>query len=80
VHARLVASSQSPRIVEAHRGLSAELSLFMMRLRPVWSPARTAAHHEELMERLPSEGETAIRRHLEEGEAAVLASPQLRSA
>ena len=73
LHARLVAASQSPRIIEAHRALSAEMSLFMMRLRPAWTPAKTAAHHEELLERLPSEGEAAVRRHLEEGEAAVLA-------
>lgn len=80
VHATLVASARSPRIAEAHRALSAELSLFMMRLRPRWSAARMAEHHEKLLRELPKQGEAAIRRHLEEGEAAVLSSPLLRSA
>ena len=80
LHSTLVASARSPRIAEAHGALLAEMSLFMMRLRPRWSPAQTAEHHERLIRDLPIQGEDAVRRHLEEGAAAVLASPQLRSA
>jgi hypothetical protein len=66
-----VEAAASPRIAAAHRALAAELRLFMLHLRPVWTPEQTVEHHERLIRELRTDGEDAVRRHLEEGEAAV---------
>lgn len=71
LHESLVAAGGSPRIEAAYRQLTQELTLFLIALRPVWSPADMAAHHRKLVRELESEGPSALRRHLEEGEAAV---------
>jgi DNA-binding GntR family transcriptional regulator len=72
VHEALVAAGESPRIEAAYRQLNQELTLFLIALRPVWTPAEMAAHHRKLVRELESEGPPALRRHLEEGEAAVM--------
>jgi DNA-binding GntR family transcriptional regulator len=72
VHRVLVDAAGSPRISAAHRGLAAELRLFVVRLRPVWSAEEMVAHHEQLRRELRSDGSEAVRRHLREGEHAVL--------
>jgi DNA-binding GntR family transcriptional regulator len=73
VHESIVAAAGSPRIESAYRQLTQELTLFLLALRPVWTPAEMVAHHRLLVSELESEGPPALRRHLEEGEAAVIA-------
>ena len=73
VHESIVDAGDSPRIGAAYRQLTQELTLFLLALRPVWTPAEMAAHHRKLVRELESEGPSALRRHLEDGEAAVIA-------
>ena len=73
VHESIVDAGGSPRIEAAYRQLTQELTLFLLALRPVWTPAEMAEHHRRLVRELESEGPPALRRHLEEGEAAVIA-------
>jgi len=72
LHESIVAAGGSARIAEAYHQLTEELTLFLLALRPVWSPADMAAHHRKLVRELESVGPPALRRHLEEGEAAVI--------
>jgi DNA-binding GntR family transcriptional regulator len=71
VHRALVDAAQSPRISAAHHALAAELRLFVVQLRPVWSPKEMVAHHEQLRRDVQRVGPEAVRRHLAEGEHAV---------
>jgi DNA-binding GntR family transcriptional regulator len=73
VHGALVDASGSARIARAHRALTGELRLFMLGLREQWSAERTAEHHETLLVALEREGPEAVRRHLDDGRAAVAA-------
>ena len=73
VHESIVDAGASPRIEASYRQLQQELTLFLLALRPVWTPAEMAAHHRRLVRELEREGPPALRRHLEEGEAAVIA-------
>lgn len=73
VHESIVEAGGSPRIEAAYHQLQQELTLFLLALRPVWTPAEMARHHRSLLRELESEGPAALRRHLEEGEAAVVA-------
>jgi DNA-binding GntR family transcriptional regulator len=73
VHESIVAAAHSPRIEAAYRQLTQELTLFLLALHPVWTPAEMAEHHRKLARELESEGPPALRRHLEDGEAAVMA-------
>jgi DNA-binding GntR family transcriptional regulator len=72
LHESIVTAGRSPRIEAAYRQLQQELTLFLLALRPVWSPAEMAAHHRKLARDLEREGPPALRRHIEEGEAAVI--------
>jgi DNA-binding GntR family transcriptional regulator len=72
VHESIVAAGGSPRIEAAYRQLQQELTLFLLALRPVWTTEEMAEHHRKLVRELESEGPPALRRHLEEGEAAVI--------
>lgn len=72
VHESIVSAGGSARISAAYRQLTAELTLFLLALRPVWSAADMAEHHRKLLRELEREGPAALRRHLEEGEAAVV--------
>jgi DNA-binding GntR family transcriptional regulator len=72
VHAALVAASESPRIVAAHRALNGEMRLFLIQLRPAWTLRRMAADHERLVRELEQRGAEALRDHLRESTAAVL--------
>ena len=72
VHESIVAAGGSRRIGAAYRQLTQELTLFLLALRPVWTPEEMAEHHRRLVRELESEGPAALRRHLEEGEAAVI--------
>jgi len=71
VHRALVDAAHSPRISAAHEALGVELRLFVVALRPLWSPEEMVAHHELLHRELQTEGPEAVRRHLGEGEHAV---------
>jgi len=72
VHEAIVTAGGSPRIEAAYHQLRQELTLFLLALRPVWTPDEMAEHHRRLVRELESEGPAALRRHLEEGEAAVI--------
>ena len=71
VHRALVDAARSPRISAAHQNLAAELRLFVVRLRPVWTAKEMVAHHRQLQRDLPAGGPDVVRRHLAEGEHAV---------
>jgi DNA-binding GntR family transcriptional regulator len=73
VHESIVEAGGSLRIEAVYRQLTQELTLFLLALRPVWTPAEMAEHHRKLVRELESEGPPALRRHLEEGQAAVIA-------
>jgi DNA-binding GntR family transcriptional regulator len=73
VHESIVAAAGSPRIEAAYRQLTQELTLFLLALRPVWTPEEMAEHHRKLVRELEAQGPPALRRHLEEGQAAVIA-------
>jgi DNA-binding GntR family transcriptional regulator len=74
LHAGIVAAADSARLAAEYARLTAELRLFLLQLRPVWSLERMRTHHEELVAELEQEGPEALRRHLEDGAAAVLAA------
>ena len=73
VHHALVAAAESARILRAYEALAGELRLFVIQLKPRWSLERMAAHHEQLLEGLEHEGVDALRRHLADGAATLLA-------
>jgi DNA-binding GntR family transcriptional regulator len=73
VHESIVEAANSPRIAAAYRQLTQEMNLFLLSLLPVWTPEEMAEHHRRLVRELESEGPPALRRHLDEGEAAVVA-------
>ena len=52
--------------------LAGELRLFVIALKPEWTLARMAEHHDRLIRELESEGPPALRRHLDEGAGALL--------
>ncbi|HEX6713682.1 MAG TPA: GntR family transcriptional regulator [Thermoleophilaceae bacterium] len=73
VHESIVEAGASQRIEAAYRQLTQEMTLFLLALRPVWTPEEMAEHHRRLARELESEGPPALRRHIEEGAAAVIA-------
>jgi DNA-binding GntR family transcriptional regulator len=79
VHESIVAAGGSARIEAAYRQLQQELTLFLLALRPVWTTEEMADQHRRLVRELETEGPPALRRHLEEGEAAVLSRGALAS-
>ena len=64
-HHALVAASGSPRIIEAHAALGAELLLFLLHVRPHYTLESLVAEHRELLEEVQSRGPDALRDHLE---------------
>jgi DNA-binding GntR family transcriptional regulator len=74
LHAGIVAAAGSERLTAEYGRLAAELRLFLLQLRPVWTLERMRTHHEELVAGLEGEGPEALRRHLEDGASAVLAA------
>jgi len=72
VHRAIVASAGAPRIASAYAALDAEMRLFLIALRPVWTLDRMAEHHDALARDLPRRGPEALREHLADGAAAVL--------
>lgn len=72
VHRAIVAAAGSPRIARAHDALATETRLFLVSLKPSWTPEKMAADHEALPRDLEAHGPEALRRHLAESAAAVL--------
>jgi DNA-binding GntR family transcriptional regulator len=73
-HGSLVAAARSPRIEDAYSRLAAELNVFLLQLRPVWSRNRMIEHHRSLVAALESSGDLdVVRRHLSDGLEAVRA-------
>jgi DNA-binding GntR family transcriptional regulator len=71
VHRALVDAADSSRISAVHRSLAGELRLFVVALRPVWSPDEMVTNHVKLHRELQIDGPEAVRRHLNEGEHSV---------
>lgn len=71
VHGSIVRAAASARIEDAYASLAAELQLFLVQLRPVWSRERMVEHHELLVAGLERDGPQALREHLREGAEAV---------
>ncbi|WP_414693596.1 MULTISPECIES: hypothetical protein [unclassified Plantibacter] len=60
-----MAAAESPRLLEAHAGLLAELGLFMVQLRNVLPADEMVAQHDRLVAALDGEDvETELRTHL----------------
>jgi DNA-binding GntR family transcriptional regulator len=74
VHRAIVDAARSPRISRAYATLAGEMHLFVVQLKPSWTLSRMAAHHEQLLDELESEGPPALRRHLRDGARTVLDS------
>jgi DNA-binding GntR family transcriptional regulator len=72
LHTSIVDAADSVRLASEYARLGAELELLLLQLRPVWPLDRMRSHHEELVAGLEREGPPILRRHLREGQAAVL--------
>ena len=64
LHGAIVAASESPRIVAAHRALTGEMLLFLLQLQPHVEAERLAADHAVLVAALEREGAGVMRAHL----------------
>ena len=64
-HHALVAASGSPRIIEAHAALGAELLLFLLHVRPHYTLESLVAEHRSLLDEVQARGSDALRDHLE---------------
>lgn len=73
IHTAIVEAAGSPRIARAHAALETETRLFLVSLKPNWTPERMAADHEALPRDIEAHGPEALRAHLRESTAAVLA-------
>ena len=67
VHRAIVEAARSLRILRAYDALAGELHLYVLRIRPAFPLDRMAAHHDDLLRGLETEGVEALRRHLAEG-------------
>jgi DNA-binding GntR family transcriptional regulator len=74
LHGAIVHAAHSPRIEAAHRALNGELRLFLNQLEPLWSRERMAADHVALVRGLERDGPAALRGHLAESAAALVAA------
>jgi DNA-binding GntR family transcriptional regulator len=74
LHGAIVAASESPRIIAAHRALTGELLLFLLQLQPLVEPDRLAADHAALVADLERDGAEVMRAHLRES-AQTLGAP-----
>jgi DNA-binding GntR family transcriptional regulator len=64
-HHALVATSASPRIIEAHAALGSELLLFLLHVRPHYTLESLVVEHRELLDAVQADGPDALREHLE---------------
>lgn len=75
IHRAIVEASGSPRIARAHAALATETRLFLVGLKPSWTPERMARGHEALARDLEASGPDALRAHLTEAAGALLGGP-----
>ncbi|MBJ7328438.1 MAG: GntR family transcriptional regulator [Solirubrobacteraceae bacterium] len=73
VHTAIVAAGGAPRIVRAYDALAAELALFTMQLRPVWTRDRLGPDHVALVRAIERDGPDVLRAHVQESLAALTA-------
>jgi DNA-binding GntR family transcriptional regulator len=73
VHAAIVDAAGSQRIARAHAALNTETRLFLVSLKPAWTPEKMAADHEALPRDIEARGPDALRDHLTESASAALA-------
>lgn len=74
LHHAIVAAAASPRLLEAHAGLLAELGLFMVQLRSVLPAEEMIAQHERLVAALDGDdAESELREHLAHSAAQLIA-------
>jgi DNA-binding GntR family transcriptional regulator len=74
LHTSIVEASESPRLIAAYRGLSGELRLVIVQLRPAWTLERMASDHLTLTRRLESDGPEVLRPHILESTEALVAN------
>jgi len=74
LHGAIVKAADAPRIAAAHSALNGEMQLFMNQLEPLWSRERMAADHVALVRGLERDGPVALRGHLSESAAALVAA------
>lgn len=72
LHGAIVEAARSPRIAAAHAGLSGEMRLFLLALRPHLPPDRLAADHVALVRDLERHGPTVLREHLRAAAATLV--------
>lgn len=75
LHQALVDAANAPRIARAYAQLTAELSLFTMQLKPVWTRERLGPDHLELVRALERDGPEVLRAHMEEALVALTRTP-----
>lgn len=71
LHQAIVDAAGAPRITRAYAALTAELSLFTMQLKPVWTRERLGPDHLELVRALERDGPEVLRAHMEEALTAL---------
>jgi DNA-binding GntR family transcriptional regulator len=74
LHGAIVAAARSPRIQAAHAALDGELRLFLNQLEPLWTTEKMATGHAALVRGLERDGPAALRKHLDESAAALVAA------
>jgi DNA-binding GntR family transcriptional regulator len=75
VHEAIVDAAASPRLARAHQALATETRLFLVGLKPKWTPEKMASGHQLLVEGLEERGPDALREHLTESADALLLEP-----
>ncbi|GAA1956598.1 GntR family transcriptional regulator [Agromyces allii] len=72
LHRALVATSESPRIIEAHAAIGSEILLFLLHVRPHYTLETLVVEHRALIEDVQSRGPDAVREHLGHSMALLL--------
>jgi len=73
-HRALVAAAGSPRITEAYERLDTEMLLFLRQLRSSYDGVRLCTEHRDYLDAVQRRGDAAVREHLAESTALLLAS------
>ena len=74
LHGAIVDAAEQPADRGRPPALDGELQLFMNQLEPLWSSERMAADHIALVRGLERDGPAALRDHLSESAAALVAA------
>lgn len=73
-HRRLVAAAGSPRITEAYEALDTQMLLFLRQLRFHYDAQSLCVEHDAYLQDVRQFGEAAVRTHLEQSTAVLLAA------